>query len=68
MVKEEAAGVKLEEANMVIAGGRGVDGSEGFKSLEELAKILEGAVGATRPPCDENWAPSTCQQNFLMSS
>lgn len=61
MVKEEAAGVKLEEANTVVAGGRGVDGPEGFRSLEELAKILEGAVGATRPPCDEKWVPSTCQ-------
>ena len=61
MVKEEAVGVKLEEANTIVAGGRGVDGPEGFKSLEKLAKILEGAVGATRPPCDEHWVPSTCQ-------
>jgi electron transfer flavoprotein alpha subunit len=60
-VKEEAVGVKLEDANVVVAGGRGVDGPEGFKSLEELAKILEGAVGATRPPCDEKFVPSTCQ-------
>ena len=60
-VKEEVTGVKLEEAKAVVAGGRGIDGPEGFRKLEELAKILGGAVGATRPPCDYSWVPSTWQ-------
>jgi electron transfer flavoprotein alpha subunit len=47
--------VKLEDAEVVVCGGRGIGGAEGFGTLEELAKMLEGAVGATRPPCDEGW-------------
>ena len=46
---------------MVVAGGRGIGGPEGFKQLEELAKVLKGAVGATRPPCDAGWVPDTIQ-------
>lgn len=57
-VKEEVAGVKLEEAEVIVSGGRGIGGAEGFKQLEELAKILKGAVGATRPPCDNGWIAS----------
>ncbi len=60
-VKEEAVGIKLEDAQVVVAGGRGIGGAEGFKQLEELAKILKGAVGATRPPCDNGWVPATWQ-------
>ncbi|MDZ4247213.1 MAG: electron transfer flavoprotein subunit alpha/FixB family protein, partial [Dehalococcoidia bacterium] len=51
-VKEEVTGVKLEDAKAVVTGGRGIGGPDGFKQLEELAAILGGAVGATRPPCD----------------
>ena len=36
-------------------------GPEAFKDLEVLAKLFGGAVGATRPPCDEGWVPSTWQ-------
>ena len=60
-VKEEAPGVKLEEAEVVVCGGRGIGGPEGFKELEELAKLLGGAVGATRPPCDQGWVPPHLQ-------
>lgn len=60
-VKEEVAGIKLEDAQTVISGGRGIGGPEGFKQLEELAKVLKAAVGASRPPCDNNWVPSTLQ-------
>jgi electron transfer flavoprotein alpha subunit len=60
-VKEEVEGVKLEDAGVVICGGRGIGGPDGFKQLEELAKVLKGAVGATRPPCDNGWVPSTIQ-------
>ena len=54
-VPEEVEGIKLEDAEVVVAGGRGIGGAEGFKQLEELARMLKGAVGATRPPCDNGW-------------
>lgn len=60
-VEEEVAGIKLEDAEIVVAGGRGIGNPEGFAQLEELAKILKGAVGASRPPCDNNWVPDTMQ-------
>ncbi len=60
-VKEEVVGIKLEDAQTVVAGGRGIGGPEGFKQLEELAKVLKGAVGASRPPCDNKWVPDTMQ-------
>jgi len=60
-VKEEVAGVKLEDAEVVVCGGRGIGGPEGFQDLEELAKCLKGAIGATRPPCDNGWVPSGLQ-------
>jgi electron transfer flavoprotein alpha subunit len=60
-VKEEVAGVKLEDAPAVIAGGRGIGNAEGFKQLEELAKLFKGAVGATRPAVDNNWVPASIQ-------
>jgi electron transfer flavoprotein alpha subunit len=60
-VKEEVEGIKLEDAEVVVAGGRGVGSVEGFKQLEELAKLLKGAVGASRPPCDNGWVPDTLQ-------
>ena len=60
-VKEEVSGVKLEDAEAIVTGGRGMGGPEGFQQLEELAKILKGAVGASRPPCDNGWVPDTMQ-------
>ncbi|MFH1149138.1 MAG: electron transfer flavoprotein subunit alpha/FixB family protein [Actinomycetota bacterium] len=54
-------GVCLEEAGVVVAGGRGMGGREGFESLEKLAGLLGGAVGASRPPCDSGWADSASQ-------
>ncbi len=60
-VVEEVAGIKLEDARVVVAGGRGIGSAEGFKQLEELAKLLKGAVGASRPPCDNGWVPDTIQ-------
>jgi electron transfer flavoprotein alpha subunit len=46
----------LEKAEVVVAGGFGIGGQEGWKLLEELAGLLGAAVGATRPPVDEGWA------------
>ncbi|TET25904.1 MAG: electron transfer flavoprotein subunit alpha/FixB family protein [Dehalococcoidia bacterium] len=56
-VAEEVEGIKLEDAEIVIGGGRGIGSADGFKQLEELAKLLKGAVGASRPPCDNGWIP-----------
>jgi len=60
-VKEEVEGVKLEDAAVVISGGRGIGGPEGFEQLEELAKLLKGAVGASRPVCDNEWMSDKSQ-------
>lgn len=60
-VKEEVAGVKLEDASIIVAGGRGIGGPDGFKQLEELAKAMKGATGASRPPSDNKWVPESWQ-------
>jgi electron transfer flavoprotein alpha subunit len=54
--REEPKDMPLETAEVVVAGGFGIGGQEGWKLLEELARLLGGAVGATRPPVDEGWA------------
>lgn len=60
-VAEKVEGIKLEDAEVVVCGGRGIGSAESFAQLEELAKMLKGAVGATRPPCDNEWVPSGAQ-------
>jgi electron transfer flavoprotein alpha subunit len=60
-VAKEVTGIKLEEAEVIIAGGRGIGGTEGFQQLGELAQLLKGAVGASRPPCDNGWVPEILQ-------
>jgi electron transfer flavoprotein alpha subunit len=59
--KIESSGVKLEEAKVIVSGGRGIGGTEGFKQLEELARMLKGAVGASRPACDNKWVSDNLQ-------
>ncbi len=53
---EEMKGVPLEEAELVVAGGFGIESKEIWQQLETLAAVLGGAVGCTRPPLDEGWA------------
>ncbi|HEX5015066.1 MAG TPA: electron transfer flavoprotein subunit alpha/FixB family protein [Candidatus Limnocylindrales bacterium] len=56
-VEEAGAAAPIEEARIVVAGGRGVGGEAGFKVVEELAEALGGAVGATRAAVDAGWIP-----------
>ena len=60
-VNREAEGVRLEDAPIVVGGGRGLGGPEPFEMLEDLAKLLGGAVGASRAVCDAGWLDHSYQ-------
>ena len=60
-VREEAEGVKLEEAGIVVAGGRGLGGPEPFADLQELASVISAGVGASRAAVDSGWVPPSFQ-------
>lgn len=60
-VTQETEGIKLEDAEVIVSGGRGIGDPEGFKQLEEAAKFFKGAVGASRVACDNGWMPTTVQ-------
>lgn len=54
-------GPKLESADIIVAGGRGIGSQEGFKPIYGLAETLGAAVGASRPPVDLKWISAACQ-------
>jgi len=56
-IQEAAAALPIEEARIIVAGGRGVGGEEGFGLVREIAAELGGAVGATRAAVDSGWIP-----------
>lgn len=58
---EAEGGPRLEEARVIVAGGRGLEGPAGFEVLAELARALGGAVGSSRVPCDLGWCPHSWQ-------
>jgi len=61
IVRKTAEGVDLSEAKVIVAGGRGVKSAEGFEPLKELAKVLGGAVGASRGACDADYCDYSLQ-------
>lgn len=60
--KSESSGeARLEDARIIVSGGRGLGGPEGFEGLQELAAMLGGMTAASRAACDSGWCPPTWQ-------
>jgi electron transfer flavoprotein alpha subunit len=60
-IEAEGAAASIDDARIIVAGGRGVGGPEGFALLQDLATALGGAVGATRAAVDSGWIPYSQQ-------
>jgi electron transfer flavoprotein alpha subunit len=60
-VSEAGTAAPIEEAKIIVAGGRGVGGPDGFGIVRQLADVLGGAVGATRAAVDSGWIPYSQQ-------
>ncbi|MFE4708690.1 electron transfer flavoprotein subunit alpha/FixB family protein [Peribacillus simplex] len=61
VIRKSTGGVDLSEANVIVSGGRGVKGEEGFILLKELADVLGGAIGASRGACDADYCDYSLQ-------
>ena len=59
--REKSVGLPIQEAEVIVAGGKGMKGAKNFRLLEELASLLGGSVGASRNAVDLGWAPYSAQ-------
>jgi electron transfer flavoprotein alpha subunit len=59
--EQTEGGVSLADANIIVSGGRGVGGPEGFEPVRELAQVLGAAMGASRAAVDAGWIPYAVQ-------
>ena len=57
----QTTGKRIDEAEIIVAGGKGLKSTEGFKLVQELANVLGGAVGASRAAVDAGWADHSIQ-------
>lgn len=60
-VKELSENVNLEDAEIIVSGGRGMGSAENFKLVYQLAQVLGGVVGASRPAIEDGWVPRNHQ-------
>jgi len=60
-VDDLAETVKIEDADIIVSGGRGLGKAENFELLEELASVMGAALGSSRPPVDDGWLPYSHQ-------
>jgi electron transfer flavoprotein alpha subunit len=58
---ESAGEARLEDARVIISGGRGLGGPEPFKDLQGVAALINGQVAASRAACDAGWVPPSWQ-------
>lgn len=61
VARDETAGIKLEDARVIVAGGRGLGGPDAFRPLEQLANVLGAGIGASRAAVDSGWVPYSWQ-------
>ncbi len=59
--EEKTEGIPLEDAEVIVSGGRGIGAAENFTMLQDIADLLNGAVGASRGAVDEGWVQPTQQ-------